>query len=210
MNQVSKKLMKGGDIHTADLDDAAKQIEANMEDSEDDNMPHMSSELEILKKNEAKKAAREAAAKEEDVHMDDDHPSQFSDSEEEKDDYLIRKSDSLIVAATAEGDHSNLEVYLYDHKTSDMYVHHEIILGAYPLCMEWMGHQAGQQVNNVIVGTFLPEIEIWDLNKESVEPAAILGNMEKGQSKKYVKKFKKGEDIGTHTDAVMCLSLNPY
>jgi periodic tryptophan protein 1 len=44
----------------------------------------------------------------------------------------------LIVAATAEADHSNLEVYIYDHKTSDLYVHHEIILGAYPLCLEWL------------------------------------------------------------------------
>ena len=46
--------------------------------------------------------------------------------------------DSLIVAATAENDHSSLEVYLYDHKSSDLYVHHEILLGSYPLCIEWL------------------------------------------------------------------------
>ena len=62
----------------------------------------------------------------------------FSDSEEDKEDFTIRKSDSIIVSATAENDHSNLEVYVYDHKTSDLYVHHEIILGAYPLCLEWL------------------------------------------------------------------------
>jgi len=68
----------------------------------------------------------------------DEYPSEYSDSDEEKDDFQVRKSDSLIVAATAENDFSNLEVYIYDHKTSDLYVHHEIILGALPLCLEWL------------------------------------------------------------------------
>jgi periodic tryptophan protein 1 len=73
----------------------------------------------------------------------DNYPDVLEDSEEEKEDYTIRKSDALIVAATAENDHSNLEVYIYDHKTSDLYVHHEIILSSYPLCMEWLGHLGG-------------------------------------------------------------------
>jgi periodic tryptophan protein 1 len=42
------------------------------------------------------------------------------------------------VAATAESDHSNLEVYIYEHEKGNMYVHHEVILGAYPLCLEWI------------------------------------------------------------------------
>ena len=71
-------------------------------------------------------------------NIKDEYPSDLEDSEEEKEDYTIRKTDSLIVTATAENDHSNLEVYLYDHKTSDLYVHHEIILGSYPLCIEWL------------------------------------------------------------------------
>lgn len=86
----------------------------------------------------------------------DDYPSELEDSDEEKEDYTIRKTDSLIVAATAEADHSNLEVYLYDHKTSDLYVHHEIILGSYPLCLEWLPNYQDQKTNLVIVGTFLP------------------------------------------------------
>lgn len=114
----------------------------------------------------------------------DDLPSQYSDSEEEKEDYTIRNTDNLIVAATAEGDHSSLEVYLYDHRNSDLYVHHEILLGAYPLCLEWLGHWRGQKTNHVIVGTFLPEIEIWNLDSEAVEPAAILGSLEKSEQLK--------------------------
>ena len=86
----------------------------------------------------------------------DDYPEELEDSEEEKEDYTIRKSDALIVAATAEDEHSNLEVYIYDHKTSDLYVHHEIIISSYPLCLEWLHHFRGKRTNMVVVGTFLP------------------------------------------------------
>ena len=158
------------------------------------------------------------------VDQNDDLENEFSDSEEEKEDYTIRKTDSLIVSATAENDHSNLEVYVYDHKTSDLYVHHEIILGAYPLCLEWLHTWQGKKTNYIIVGTFLPEIEIWNLDSESCEPTAILGSIQKSEEakakkKKLVTNFKKKnknmaapeqfEDIGTHTEAVMCLHLNP-
>jgi len=114
----------------------------------------------------------------------------LEDSEEEKEDYTIRKSDALIVAATAENDHSNLEVYIYDHKTSDLYVHHEIILSSYPLCMEWLGNLGGEKTNLMIVGTFLPEIEVWDLNKEDCEPLFVLGGLPEGAGGKSKKKKK--------------------
>lgn len=68
----------------------------------------------------------------------DEFPEVFSDSEEEKEDFTIRKTDSIIVTATAESDHSNLEVYIYEHEKGNLYVHHEIILAAYPLCLEWL------------------------------------------------------------------------
>lgn len=83
----------------------------------------------------------------------------------------------MIVTATVENEHSNLEVYIYDHKTSDLYVHHEIILSSYPLCLEWLHSVGGQKTNMVIVGSFLPEIEIWDLNKEDCEPVHVLGGV---------------------------------
>lgn len=71
------------------------------------------------------------------------YPDQFSDSEEEKEDFTIRKSDALIVAATADNDHSSLEVYVYEHENANMYVHHEIILSSYPLCLEWLSTWQG-------------------------------------------------------------------
>jgi len=114
--------------------------------------------------------------------VDDNLPDEFSDSEEDVEDFTIRKSDSIIVTATAVDDHSNLEVYIYDHKTSDLYVHHEIILGAYPLCMEWLNTWQGEKTNHMIVGTFMPEIEIWNLDSENCEPTAILGSNTKSDN----------------------------
>jgi periodic tryptophan protein 1 len=56
------------------------------------------------------------------------------------------------------------------------------------------------------VGTFLPEIEIWNLDSENCEPVAVLGDLKKSED---YKAKPTDVDIGTHTDAVMCLSLNP-
>jgi len=43
----------------------------------------------------------------------------------------------------------------------------------------------------MVVGTFLPEIEVWDLNKEDCEPLFILGGLpDDGASGKSKKKKK--------------------
>ena len=51
------------------------------------------------------------------------------------------------MAATAQNDHSNLEVYLYEHEKANLYVHHEVILGVYPLCLEWLPQWMGAKSN---------------------------------------------------------------
>jgi len=51
------------------------------------------------------------------------------------------------------------------------------------------------------VGSFLPEIEIWNVDSEACEPAAVLGGAGKS---KIVQSF---ED--SHSEAVLSLSLNP-
>jgi len=144
--------MKGQDPTKGEFNDVKNKIEegllnAEMEDqseSEDDELVFTSELARLKAKEKGKKHVNTEVGDEnlgEDEEMDvnnDEYPSEYSDSEEEKDDYTIRNTDSLIVAATAEDDFSNLEVYIYDHKTSDLYVHHEIILGALPLCLEWL------------------------------------------------------------------------
>jgi periodic tryptophan protein 1 len=70
----------------------------------------------------------------------------------------------------------------------------------------------------MIVGTFLPEIEIWNLDSEDCAPIAVLGDFNESENakKSVVKKFKNKKEQETtfsevtHTDAIMCLSLNPY
>lgn len=93
---------------------------ADSESDEDDNMPIFTSELAALKEKElGKPKEADNSDLDDDIDMQpaakDNYPDEFSDSEDEKDDYTIRKTDSLIVAATAEDDFSNLEVYVYDH-----------------------------------------------------------------------------------------------
>jgi periodic tryptophan protein 1 len=60
----------------------------------------------------------------------------------------------------------------------------------------------------MVVGTFLPQIEIWNLDSENCEPVATLGNLP--QDKKKGKKAKIPETEESHTDAVMSISVNPY
>jgi periodic tryptophan protein 1 len=82
------------------------------------------------------------------------------------------------------------------------------LLGSYPLCLEWLSTWQQEKTNHIIVGTFLPEIEIWNLDSEAVEPTAILGSLEKSEMFK-AGQYKGSEDLGTHTEAVMCISVNP-
>jgi hypothetical protein len=148
------------DIGSQDIGQVAQKLAENLDEMDldqvnsdgEDNMPIFTPELARLKAKEKGEAFDEPAADGDD-QMDADegeesgddegevkekYPDEFSDSEEEKEDYTIRKTDSLIVAATAQNDHSNLEVYIYEHEKANMYVHHEVILGAYPLCLEWL------------------------------------------------------------------------
>lgn len=71
----------------------------------------------------------------------------------------------------------------------------------------------------IAVGTFLPEIELWNLDSEDCAPVAVLGSVDASEAarKQMVTKFKKRKPTQTnaycetsHTDAIMALSLNPF
>jgi periodic tryptophan protein 1 len=156
---------------------------------------------------------------EENVNMDQ-YPDEFDDiSDEEQDDFTIHPSDALIACTTAQEDFSNIEIYIYDEKNQSLYVHHDIILSAYPLCIEWLPIKNNLKSNYVIVGSFLPEIEIWNLDvQDALEPEIVLGKTD--QDEKYYKNLKKkknslknksSEDLKyVHTDAVLTLNINPF
>jgi periodic tryptophan protein 1 len=132
-----------------------------------------------------------------------------ADDEDEREELEILHTDNLIVAAKTEDDLSHLEIYLYEESEDNLYVHHDLLLPAFPLCLDWLdfklGRRAGQEGtgNYVAVGTFDPDIEIWDLDSLDVMyPDAILGHKDKSK-----KRSKKVND-NYHVDAVMGLSWN--
>lgn len=151
----------------------------------------------------------------------------------EREELEILPSDNLLVAARTDDDISQLEVYVYDESLENLYVHHDIMLPSFPLCLEWLDFPPLQSVdgsmvaddpkqkfgNYIAVGTFDPEIEIWSLDTlEALYPDLILGRPDKtaahvpkpaGTGKKKKKKTKHREKSAHHhVDAVLSLSWN--
>ncbi|KAL1920972.1 uncharacterized protein VTP21DRAFT_11607 [Calcarisporiella thermophila] len=146
------------------------------------------------------------------------------DEDSDNEDTQIMPTDNLLLAAKTEDDISHLEAYVYEESEDNLYVHHDFMLPAFPLCVEWLDFRVGRKAhlegsgNYVAVGTFEPEIEIWDLDTiDAMYPDAILGDStsepteeaaNKSSTKKKKKKKKKGPNPNCHTDAVMSLSWN--
>jgi len=142
--------------------------------------------------------------------------------DDEREELQILPTDNLIVAAKTEDDVSYLEVYVYESAEDNIYVHHDIMLPSLPLCVEWLNYNTNTSVeddgtrrgNMAAVGTFDPDIEIWDLDVvETVYPDAILGaGADKSPAvpdkKNKKKKKRKGVNDQFHVDAVMALSAN--
>ena len=154
-------------------------------------------------------------------HVEDEEEEE-EEEEEDKQDLQIRPTDNLLVAARTEDDISCLEVYVYEEADGgNLYVHHDIMLPSFPLAVEWIGeplsktHQSNIG-NFVAVGTFEPEIEIWNLDVlETPYPDLVLGQREGNKTTSPTGKIKKRTNIkkkikcaDRHTDAVMSLSWN--
>ena len=133
-------------------------------------------------------------------------PDHFDDiSDDEQEDFTIHPTDSLIVCGTAQDDFSNLEIYIYDENTLDLFVHHDIVLSSFPLSLEWIPYKNNLKCNYALVGSFTPRIEIWNLDiMDAIEPEIILGLNTESKNKS---KITVSEDL-YHTDAVMSLCLN--
>eukprot|EP01035_Chromulina_nebulosa_P018418 gene18418-24122_t len=139
-----------------------------------------------------------------------------ADSEDEDaEDDQIKDTDTLLIVAITEDDYSHLEIQLLSDDGC-IYVHHDIALPEFPLCLAWCDcppfrSPNDSQINTgnyVAVGTFDPVIEIWNLDVlDPLEPSASLGGIDKNNSKSK-KKSKVSYLPGSHTEAVMSLSWN--
>ena len=140
--------------------------------------------------------------------------------DEEREELQILATDNLLLAAKVEDEVAHLEVYVYEDEADNLYVHHDIMLPAIPLAVEWIDVPVGKstpentQGNFVAIATMEPDIEIWDLDLvDSMYPNAILGqggasgtDGSGSKAKKKKKKPKANDDF--HVDAVLALAAN--
>ncbi|KVH91394.1 WD40 repeat-containing protein [Cynara cardunculus var. scolymus] len=126
------------------------------------------------------------------------------DDSEELEDIIIKAEDAVVVWIIEDPDGD-----------SNMYVHHDILIPAFPLCTAWLDCpiKGGEKGNFIAVGSMEPAIEIWDLDiMDEVQPSLILGGVaeqkkkKKKNGKKVEKSIKYKED--SHTDAVLGLAWN--
>ncbi|GMH10507.1 hypothetical protein Nepgr_012348 [Nepenthes gracilis] len=134
-----------------------------------------------------------------------------NDSEEEED-MTIKADDAVIICARNEDDVSQLEVYILEEMEDgapNLYVHHDIIVSAFPLCAAWLDCpiKGGERGNFIAVGSMEPSIEIWDLDIiDEVQPCVVLGGVADKKKKRKKKSIKYKVD--SHTDSVLGLAWN--
>ena len=149
------------------------------------------------------------------------------EEDDEREEIQVLATDNMVLAAKVEDEVAHLEVYVYEDEADNLYVHHDIMLPAIPLCVEWLDIPVGMTAegkkvdqsakgNFVAVGTFDPDIEVWDLDTiDCMYPNAILGQggstsesnpSADGKKKKRRKSKKRNDDY--HVDAVLSLTAN--
>ena len=123
--------------------------------------------------------------------LDDEEEDEEDD--EDDDDIKLQPNDALVVVAKTEEDYASLEINIFDTESSNLYVHHDIPLPSFPLCLALGSvvssyHQPNNNSseggditagNYVAVGSFEPGIEIWNLDvMNALEPTVVLGGMD--------------------------------
>lgn len=151
-----------------------------------------------------------------------------NDDDSDKEDTNLAPDDALIVVAKTEEDFATLAIHVYEQNSGNLFVHHDIPLPSFPLCLAHGDiNNDGGAGNYCAVGTFSPGIEVWNLDiLDALEPTCILGgedtsgadelmkiNMARAATGKKMKKKKnkKTQQLlkpGSHTDAIMALHWN--
>lgn len=97
---------------------------------------------------------------------------------------------------------------MFEESNFNLYVHHDIMLSSFPICMEWLGvdpstfgNAESDRANLAVLGTFLSDIEIWNLDiLDNVEPALLL----QGNGAEHM----GGGNKDGHEGAIISLSVN--
>jgi periodic tryptophan protein 1 len=76
------------------------------------------------------------------------------DEQEELEEMQVAPTDHMLLAAKTEDDISHLEVYVYEGEEDNLYVHHDILLPSFPLCLEWLDFGVGSKSDPTVPGTF--------------------------------------------------------
>ena len=163
---------------------------------------------------------------------DDPYLNAKDENDSEDEELLYRETDLLIAAARNEEDVSHLEIWVYEegdegNPEGNIYVHHSLLLPAFPLCLAWGPCDpisGGVEGNFMAVGSFEPGIEIWNLDViDAVEPVVTLGgadyeaarHLDDSKNSSKTKKKKKKNKVpeipvkpGSHKDAVLGLAWN--
>nr|ODN93713.1 periodic tryptophan protein 1 [Cryptococcus depauperatus CBS 7855] len=154
---------------------------------------------------------------------------QEDDGEIEQEELSLLSTDSIIISARTTSDLSSLDFHVYADADENLYAHHDLLLPAFPLCVEWMDFSPGPDANGaasektgnfVAVGSFDPSIEIWDADLvDGLYPCAILGpspSLEKPEAKPLGTGKKKKKQMVQptanaehHVQPVLSLSWTP-
>ncbi|KAL3517575.1 hypothetical protein ACH5RR_020164 [Cinchona calisaya] len=189
---------RGTHPETDSITDALKELDMDNYDEEDDGIELFGEGLQTLY----------YPSNEMDPYLND----KDDDDSEELEDMTIKPEDAVIVCARNEDDVSYLEVWILEgleEGDSNMYVHHDIVIPAFPLCLAWLDCplKEGEKGNFVAVGSMEPAIEIWDLDiMDEVQPSAVLGGIIEKKRKGKKKSVKYKDD--SHTDSVLGLAWN--
>jgi len=123
---------------------------------------------------------------------DPDISPEQQESDSEGSDHDIKAGDNVFVTCACEDDACVAEVYVYDDEEESMFVHHEILLNAYPLCVDYL-NMGRKDKNFMAVGQFDHNIDIWDLDiMDPMQPEfSLLGEVVDERELRKMKKKKK-------------------
>jgi periodic tryptophan protein 1 len=93
------------------------------------------------------------------------------------DDDWIRPTDLLLVVGKTGDQVPSLEVQLFDPGEESFFVHHELLVPSFPLCLRWLDCEPRTLATGsfAALSTFERHIEIWDMNvAEPMRPVTAL------------------------------------